>query len=300
MMSGIIPPSLFFSKRRPSKIQLNLSSNYDLESDTTLSQRYEQDSFGVVLSPTQSRFSIGANYTETRLVGAPILLNDNVSTRNTFRNLELRTSYNFVAKDKSIWALALGYGSQSDELFKRGKDNTLFMSAVNVRPGDKNRWILGAFFNSNMNIGTFPLPIVAYLYRPSRTFMLITGLPFINLRWGSFVGRSLFFIASPGGARLELAQSLFGPFAMTAGAAWGAENFQHVNRTNEDDQFFIERQTVHIGLRGPVAKGVMVNLNYGLRMNASYFQAEGIFDSRDFEVNLKDSSYFFASIKARL
>ena len=293
---AILPPSLFGP---PVTSPVRLNSTHTFDTSRTDTPSYKNNQWNLLYSPQPTGFLATGSYNETELGDQNILLEDGTEVGRITKALQVNLGYSYVAKDKSLWSFLSGFGSASDQLFARGRDNTIVASVVNVRPGQTSRWIFGAFFNNNLNIGTFPLPIIAYMYRPSKTFNLVTGLPFVSLRWGSFTGSSLFALATPGNARFVLSQGIWGPIAVNASWQWRTENYQHAQRQNEDSQFFIERQLLQVGLRAPVAPGVLLNLSYGQRTESRFFQAEGIFDQTDAKFDLQDAQFFNLSINAR-
>jgi hypothetical protein len=287
---GILPPSLVGP---PSKSPIQ--TNIEFIKDTG---NYEQQSVNILFRPKPNGWFLSSDYNNTKLGDSAITLEDGTKVDQSLESLQLRTGYSFLSRNNSEWAVMFGYGSNSDQLFKDSDDNTIQASVIRVSKEAKGRWISGAFFNNNLSIGFPILPVFAYLYQPSKKFRLMIGVPFLNLNIRSDSGLNFFLLLTPGNARAELSQSIKGPIAVFSGAEWATENYQHVNRTSNEEQFFIERNNIFLGLRTPVYKGLMLKGLYGYRSNSKYFQAEGIFDDAEKKFNLQNSGYFALNLFA--
>ena len=131
---------------------------------------------------------------------------------------------------------------------KKSSDNTYRMSLVNIRKqSESSSWIFGAFFNTNLNVGVPVLPIIAYSTRFSDWASLTVGMPFLNLNLGKQGSTGFNFLFTPGNVRAVIRQPIVGPIAVMGGFTWEAEGFQHLNRLNDEEQFFVERQSFFIG-----------------------------------------------------
>jgi hypothetical protein len=286
-----LPPGLFGSGR-PVAARYQALGIDDFTGNS--SEAYSFQGQSLFVQPVDNKkvsLFFGFESGETQISNSDLVLEDGATVRNELEYQEFTAGYTIKSSKDSSWTLVAGYGSASDRLYERGADNIVRLSLVHVKSYKKSNWILGAFYNSNLNVGFNILPIIAYSYQPRKNLRMVVGIPFFNLTWGSFIGSNLFVLATPGGARAQFTYSLFGPLAVNTGVEWSNENFQHADRRDDEDQFIIERNLVYLGLRAPVFRGFMLNLRYGYRFNTKFFQAEGIFDDAEETFDLANSSF---------
>ena len=280
-------PRTIFTKKEPKLIDFNYKKEADLNRGDLF---FEKDSTSLTYRPRSSGWSFGLDYRKTQISNGEIALEDGSILGDSLEGLQLNIGKTFKAKDQSDWALSVSFGSDSDDLFRRSSDNTIQVGIVNIRPGDKNRWVFGAFYNSNFIAGNFPLPVIAYYYKPSKNFEVLVGLPFLSLLWGNFFKDSLFILATPGNARIIAAKSIYGPAAFFVGAETISENFQDFNRVDRDERLFIQRTNIFLGIRSPLSRKTLLSLTYGIRTDSEVFQAEGRFDDAE-SFELENSNY---------
>ena len=295
-----LPPGIFGSGR-PVKARLRAQGMEDIDQEKINS--YSDQTLSLFVQPVDKEthdlfFSYDRRSKE--VTNTNLILEDGVNVNNRLQLEEFGVGYTYKASESETWSFTGGFGARSDDLYERSEDNTLRLSLVYVKERKTSKWILGAFYNNNLNLGFNLLPILAYAYQPSKTFTLVTGVPFLNLTWGSFMGHNLFLLATPGGVKSQFNYSFFGPFSIFTGYEWSNENFEHVNRADDNDQFIIEKSTVFFGFRAPVTRKAMLRLVYGYRFDTRYFQAEGAFGYAEEKFSIGDSDYGMLNLSLRI
>ncbi|MAE74395.1 MAG: hypothetical protein CL675_09890 [Bdellovibrionaceae bacterium] len=290
---GLFPPTL---AGPPGRSLLRINSEYVGDQGLDDSESYHSHQHSVTTMPAGSGLFLSAGYGQTKIKQEPLVLEDGVEVDNNLKSMLFQVGWAQAVTQGSTWSAQIGFGANSDRPFERSDDDAYTVSLMNLRPGTTGRWILGAFYNSNFGFGDFPVPIIGYLYSPSKKFNLIVGAPFVRLSWGGFVGTRLTMGVSPGGASAGLSQSVLGPFAIEARWSWEVENYFHEARLDEDDQFYIQKQQALIGLRAPVIPGGMLRIYYSYRYNSSYYQAESQFDRPEQRFELRDSGGLSTSL----
>lgn len=295
---GIFPPGIFGPPVR-NDVQVDLGIREDTKEDDDLF--YKTRSASLIYMPKENNWFASANYQETNISDTSVTLEDGVQVKGSLKNQQVTVGRTWGKGEDSTWSLLGGIGSVSDRPFKDSGDNTYRLSLINIRKQSaSSSWILGAFFNNNLNVGVPILPVVAYSTRLTEWANLTVGMPFLNLYLGKRGTTGMNILLTPGNARALVIQPIIGPVAVRAGFSWEAESFQHFNRLDKEDQFFIERQSFFVGGRLPLMKGLLLSFNIGKRVNTRYFQAEGVFDDANRKFDLPSSEYIEALFFIRI
>lgn len=171
-------------------------------------------------------------------------------------------------------------GSASDQPFAGIRDMTVMaLGFLNVPTGETDAWNFSLFYSPTSQL-PFPIPGVAYVWRPSEQLTANIGVPF-SLRYQPTEAFTFTASYMPlTNVALRASQNL--------GAAWNLyASYQVVNETywlsereNTDDRLYLFDQRVTVGLERPLAFGFCLDLSVAYLFDRSIFQAESFSDDR--------------------
>lgn len=171
-------------------------------------------------------------------------------------------------------------GSASDEPFAGIRDMTLTTLAfLTVPHGPRDAWSFSLFYSPTSQL-PFPIPGVAYVWRPSDQFTANIGIPF-SLRYQPT--ETFTFTASYlplTNVALRASQSLGTYWNLYTSYQVVNETYWLAERVNTQDRLYLFDQRLAIGLERQLAFGFSLDLSAAYVFDRSIFQAESFSGDR--------------------
>lgn len=173
----------------------------------------------------------------------------------------------------------LRVGSPSDQPFAAIRDMTVSMLGFLTLPhGDRNAWNLSLFYSPTGQI-IFPVPGIAYVWRPSDEFTANLGIPF-SIDYQPTPGRSLSINYTPlTNAQVLARQSLNDRWSVYASYRAVTETFFLADRSDDRLRLYLFDQRLSLGLERQLVKGWSCNVAAAYVYNRQIFQGQSF--SRD-------------------
>lgn len=180
----------------------------------------------------------------------------------------------------------LNVGSASDEPFAGIRDMTLTTLAfLTVPAGPRDAWSFSLFYSPTSQL-PFPIPGVAYVWRPGEQFTANIGIPF-SLRYQPT--ETFCFTASYlplTNVTLRASQRIATFWNLYAGYQITNETYWLSDRVNTQDRLYLFDQRAAIGLERDLQFGFSVDLSAAYLFDRSIFQAESFSGDRRDEIDI--------------
>ncbi len=190
---------------------------------------------------------------------------------------------------KTVAILTVGYAS--DQPFASLRDTTLTaVGAVEMPRGERDAWSFSLFYSPTSQL-PFPIPGVAYIWRPNDQFTANLGVPF-SLRYRpteKFSFEASYFPLTNVNllARRELTDAwrLYGGYQVVNETYWLAD------RTDRNELFYLFDQRVTVGLQRSLFAGLSLDLSAGYVFDRQAFRARGFSDDRRDDIGIDPSAF---------
>jgi hypothetical protein len=171
-------------------------------------------------------------------------------------------------------------GSASDQPFAGIRDMTLAtLGFLTVPHGPRDAWSFSLFYSPTSQL-PFPIPGVAYVWRPSEQFTANIGIPF-SLRYQpteTFTFTASYLpltnVALRASQRLGTYWNLYSSYQIVNETYWLSD------RANSQDRLYLFDQRLAIGLERELAFGFSLDLSAAYVFDRSIFQAESFSGDR--------------------
>lgn len=172
-------------------------------------------------------------------------------------------------------------GSASDRPFAAFRDLTMMAILFATRPaaGGRDDWSASLFYSPTSQL-PFPLPGLAYVWRPTEEVEAKLGLP-AGLEWrpDDDWSLSLGFTPLVNGTAI-LRRRLGGGFSAVALWRTDTETFFLADRAVDAERFFVFNQRVSAGVERSLARGFSMEVTADYLFDRSLFQGSGFFSGR--------------------
>lgn len=172
-------------------------------------------------------------------------------------------------------------GSASDRPFAAFRDLTMMAILFASRPASNERddWSASLFYSPTSQL-PFPLPGIAYVWRPTEGVEAKLGLP-AGLEWrpDDDWSLSLGFTPLVNGTAV-LRRRLGGGFSAIALWRTDTETFFLADRATDAERFFVFNQRVAAGVERLLARGFSMELTADYLFDRSLFQGSSFFSGR--------------------
>lgn len=190
----------------------------------------------------------------------------------------------------------LNVGSASDDPFASWRETTAnAIGFVNVPYGERDGWSFSLFYSPTSQL-PFPVPGMAYLWRPDETMSAQIGIPF-SLDYRPTAAFSLAVSYTPltnvkliARQKLSDAWSVYGGYAITNDTYWLAD------RADDDERFYIFDQRLTMGLERSLALGLRLEFTAAYVFDRQLFQAESFTRDRRDEIGIDPGVLGMATI----
>ena len=180
----------------------------------------------------------------------------------------------------------LTVGSASDQPFATLRDITATaVGFVEIPYGDRDAWNLSVFYSPTSQL-PYPLPGVAYVWRPNDRLTANLGVPFsLNYRpTDSFTLTASYFPLTNVNVlakwQLNDSWSLYSRYAVVNETYWLDE------RLNDNERFYLFDQRVTLGLERKLFAGLSLDVSGGYAFDREVFQSESFSDDRRDEISI--------------
>lgn len=244
--------------------------------------RIESDSLWLVL----------ASLERWELDTAAVLPDSGLALPNQLWDPELGTMYfRDLAGGQRVGGM-VRVGSPSDRPFSELRDMTATLLGFWTIPrGERDEWSLSLFYSPTGQI-IYPLPGVAYVWRPHDHLRLELGIPFsvtyeptdtltLSARYRPLTDGQAFFYQ-----RLGTAWTMYGGYRTVNETFWLAD------RQDDDQRLYLFDQRVTLGLRRTLGRG------WNVDVSTSYVFDRMLFQARKFSGDRRDELTIDAGIGA--
>ncbi|MBL9122488.1 MAG: hypothetical protein JNG90_02570 [Planctomycetaceae bacterium] len=191
-----------------------------------------------------------------------------------------------LANDRTLGAMLL-VGSASDEPFASGREITVTALGFYHLPARNPRdsWNFSVFYSPVGQI-PYPLPGVAYVWRPNEYFTANIGLPMsVNYRptdtltiTAGYTPLTTF--------NLMVRQELFYKFCLYGGYQVTNNGYFLADRAVYGERFYVFDQRVGVGLDRPLGRGFILDLSGAYLFDRQLFQATTFAGDRTDQLNI--------------
>jgi hypothetical protein len=179
--------------------------------------------------------------------------------------------------------LMFDIASPSDKPFQSSRDMSYTLGGFLMKPAKNGRdsWMLGAIYSPSGS-PNFPIPLVAYNWKPSEAFEMNIGLPF-SMSWKPTDKLSLDVSGLPyvmGGDAIvtyELSES----FKAYGGYQYLTDQYFLSDRVIREELFYAIEQRLIVGIRRDLWKGMTLDVNGGYAFDRHYGEGDDQSDLHD-------------------
>jgi hypothetical protein len=182
-------------------------------------------------------------------------------------------------------------GSASDKPFHSIQEMTLRLNAfLRIPSGEHNAWLFTLVYSPTSETA-FPIPGVAYLWRPTDDFRATIGLPLavwwrptpdLTLEATYMLIRTVHTRAT---YRLEPGLRLY------AGYDWNNESFFLADRTDNQERLFYYEQRLTTGVQWDLTSCFTLDLSGGYAFDRFYFQGRQWSDNHHDRIDVGDGPF---------
>lgn len=202
-------------------------------------------------------------------------------------NIELGTMHlrNFSNGWKGGGLLMVG--SPSDQPFAAWRDMTVaLLGFVTIPAGPRDAWNLSLFYSPTGQI-IFPIPGVAYVWRPNRQLQVQIGIPFsLEYRPNEFWTLTASYQPLTN-AQVLLRRSWGGPWSVYAGYRTTSETFLLADRELTRERTYVFDQRLTLGLQRKIGSHWQVDFAAAYVFDRTLFQAEKFSGPRRDELDIE-------------
>jgi hypothetical protein len=193
-------------------------------------------------------------------------------------------------------------GSFSDKPFHGIDEMTVGAEGfLRVPSKQTNAWIFGLAMSSNSPILPFiPIPSVAYLWVPSKSFQSLIGFPFANVTWRPaddwMVNVSYALVTMNGRVSYQLCR----PVRLFAGLDMVTQNYFRAGRADVQDRFFEYYNQVFTGMQVILGPRAFFDLSGGYVFDRFFFESKSFFSGQGYNrVNVDPGAFVSATLQFR-
>lgn len=178
----------------------------------------------------------------------------------------------------------LRVGSPSDRPFAALRDMTVtFLTFLTIPSGERDAWSFSLFYSPTGQI-VFPIPGIAYVWRPNRQFQANLGIPF-SFEYRPTDALTLTASYMPvANVKVFARQSLGARWSAYAGYETVTETFLLADRVDDRERTYIFDQRLMLGAQRELARGWKLDLSAAYVFDRQIFQAEKFSGDRQGEL----------------
>jgi hypothetical protein len=249
--------------------------------------------------------------------GGPDALMINVHARNVLYNTDAVLPDSGRDFPNSLWNLGLGMtythqfqngwtaggmvnvGSASDRPFNTWNEVNVGVGGfLRIPVGERNAFMVGAMY-SPLGELPFPIPMVAFLWRPTEDFSMNIGLPF-SIRWRPIEDLLFDFSYVPiRTIHTRLTDRVAQGVGIYAGYDWSNEAYFLADREDTRERFFYYEQKVSAGVRIDLGQNTALDFSGGYAFDRFFFTGRQWSDNWHDRVNVGNGAFLGARFQWR-
>lgn len=181
----------------------------------------------------------------------------------------------------------LNFGSASDEPFASWRETTANAIAyLNVPYGPRDGWSFSLFYSPTSQL-PFPVPGVAYLWRPDETLSAKIGIPFA-IDYRPTIDFSATISYTPlTNVDAIVSHKLGEKWNTYAGYSITNETFWLADRNDDDERLYLFDQRLTVGVERELTFGLRLDLSAAYVFDRQIFQAESFTRDRRDEIGIE-------------
>ena len=189
-------------------------------------------------------------------------------------------------------------GSASDKPFSQSNVLNASLAAYLTVPAvERDFWVFGVYYSPTAEI-PYPLPGIAYFYRPTPDLDVSIGIPFL-LRWRPADDLSVELFYLPVRTASAKATWEFEPgYFAYARFDWANESYFLADRPDNGDRFFSYEKRLAAGLQFELPYRLRFDVSAGYAFDRFYFQGKNYSDRGLDRVDV--GAGWFAALQVRL
>ncbi len=213
-------------------------------------------------------------------------------------NIRLGPTYLRKLNDGWMLGLISSVNIASDAPFEHARDvNANFIAFLRVPSHDNNAWLFSLFYSPLSEIA-FPVPGVAYQWKPNDEWNINLGVPFsINYRPGCW---SFDFNWMPvRNFRVQAAYQITDALQFYGRYQWTNDSWFLTSRSEDRDRLFYYEMTLTAGLRYQLGERVFAEFGAGYAFDRFFFQGRNYDDSNNNRIDLAAGLLIQAGLSMR-
>jgi hypothetical protein len=214
-------------------------------------------------------------------------------------NVHFTTTYRHLFDNGWIASGSVSVGSASDKPFHSIEEMTIgFHAGLRIPQGEHNAWLFSLSYSTTSQL-PFPIPGVAFVWRPCPEFAANIGLPFMVM-WRPT--EELQFDVSYMLITNVHARASYRPFRFLrffVGYDWNNESYLLADRPDVNDRFFYYDQRVTTGVQVFPWKNVSFELSGGYVFDRYYFEGQHYLNSQANRIDVNDGPFVSLQCQVR-
>ncbi len=180
----------------------------------------------------------------------------------------------------------LNVGSASDEPFSGLRNMTLSTALfINVPKGPRDAWNFSLLYSPTAQI-PFPVPGIAYVWRPSAQFQANLGIPFSIAYQPTEKFTFLASYVPLTNVRVQALQKLSEHWTLYADYQVDNQTYWLAQRLESSERFYVFDQQVKLGIARLLGRGFVLDFSTGYIFNRKFFQSAKFAGGRTDVVNV--------------
>ncbi len=171
----------------------------------------------------------------------------------------------------------VGIGSASDRPFASIREvNANMLAFLNIPTQERDAWNLSLFY-SPLGQLAFPIPGIAYAWRPSDRFQMNIGLPFsLNYRPTDVIAFDVSYLPLTN-ANATVRWTMSEVWSVYAGYQTHSQGYELADREDVQERFFDFDQRLNLGVRQALFAGFALDCSAAYLFDRSYFRGDSFF-----------------------
>ena len=210
-------------------------------------------------------------------------------------DMNLGGSYRRRLQNDWIAGARLTVGSASNKPFDSAEELVVnALGTLQIPHGQRKAWLLMLQYSNNREfLQHVPIPGVAYLWQPERTFRTVVGIPFAMIHWEPATRWNIdasYFI--PRTVRARIQYEIMKNTRLYSGFAWQNKRFFRADRQDGDDRLFFYDKRILAGLQWQLTTQFSLDLQAGFAFDRFIFEGGNYSDRGDNRIEIQDGCFF--------
>jgi len=205
----------------------------------------------------------------------------------------------YIHKFENGWSggLKTTIGSASDKPFHSINEmNVSFFGFLQTAASnERDLWRFSLFYSPVGNV-TFPIPGIAYIWKPSDDLNMSIGIPF-SVKWVPVEDLTLTFSYIPvTNVSARATYRLMNGLDVYGGFEWLNEAYFLADRAVQQDRFLAFEKQLIGGIRWEIATHAVLDLNAGYAFDRYYGEGQNLFSNLQDQVDISPGAFIGANL----